>query len=94
VARADLTDGERRFAEAALRRRRLFLILSVLGVVVAAALTAYYAYRRVADPDYPLGIRLVMVLLILLNARQNLRQYRYASVLDKIKGTDLFFAGK
>lgn len=79
-----LTGAEIRFAERAVRRRRVFLALSMASVAIAAGLAAYYAYRRLADPSYPLGPRAVIVLLILLNARMNLRQYRYAGLLAQL----------
>ncbi len=84
TALSPLTDAELRFAERAVRRRRLFLILSMASVVIAAGLAAFYAYRKLADPAYPVGARAVVVLLILLNARMNLRQYRYAGVLGQL----------
>ena len=83
---APLTDAQRRFATGAVRRARLFLVLSGAGVAVALALGLYYVYRRVLDPGYPLGLRAVVIVLILLNARQNLRQYRYAQVLARLLG--------
>ena len=67
----------------AVRRRRLFLILSLTGVVAAVLLIVFYGYRWTTVPDYPIGLRIVLVILILLNARQNLRQYRYASLLRR-----------
>lgn len=76
-----MTSSQRRFAEGAIRRERLFLVLSVAGVVVGLGLAILYGVRRFQDPGYPLGLRSVVVLLILLNARQNLRQYRYAALL-------------
>ena len=76
-----ITEADRRFAERAIRRRRLFLALSWIGIVVAALLAGYYAHRRYTDPDFPLGVRMALVVLILLNARQNLRQYKFATVL-------------
>ena len=79
-----LTDSELRFAGRAARRGRLFLALALAGVVIALALGVYYGYRRWTDPSFPVGVRAVLVLLILLNARQNLRQYRYASLLQKL----------
>lgn len=79
-----LTDSEIRFAGRAARRGRLFLALALAGVVIAVALSVYYTYRRWTDPSFPVGVRAVLVLLILLNSRQNLRQYRYASVLQKL----------
>jgi hypothetical protein len=86
-AQMPLNGAEIRFAKRAVRRRGVFLALSVASVVVAAGLAAYYAYRRLADPAYPLGPRAVIVLLILLNARMNLRQYRYAGVLAQLMQT-------
>ena len=70
-----------RFADRAIRRRPLFLALSWMGIGVAALLAAYYAYRRFEDPHFPLGVHLALVTLILLNARQNLRQYKLATLL-------------
>lgn len=79
-----LTDSEIRFAARAARRGGLFLALSVGGVAIAIALSVFYGYRRWTDPTFPVAVRAVVVLLILLNARQNLRQYRYASLLRKL----------
>ncbi len=78
-----MTDGDLAFARRAVARKRVFLVLSLAGVVVAALLAAYYGYRRLHDPAYPLGARAVIVLLVLLNARLNLRQYRYARILEE-----------
>lgn len=80
-----LSPSETVFVRRAVRRRRLFLALSVAGLAVAAALALYYGYRRLSDPAFPLAVRAVLILLILLNARQNLRQYRYAGVLSKLE---------
>jgi len=82
-----MTEVEQRFAERAVARRRLFLTLSIAGVVVALALTAYYVGCRIRDPTYPLRGRGVLVLLILLNARNSLRHYRFAGVLQKLLPT-------
>lgn len=82
-----MTDSEKRFAERAVRRKRLFLGLAIAGLVIAGGLAAYYTYRRLTDPAFGIGPRAVIVLLILLNSRQNLRQYRYAGVLESLMGT-------
>lgn len=76
-----MTVPDSRFADRAILGRPRFLILSLSGVVVAAVLCGYYAYQRVQDPTYPLGVRAALVVLILLNARQNLRQYKFATLL-------------
>ncbi len=77
------TDSQQRFIERALRRKTLFLALSIVGVVIAVGLAAYYGFRRLEDPTYPIGTHAVIVVLILLNSRQNLRQYRFASFVER-----------
>jgi hypothetical protein len=83
---ATLSESESAFARRAMRRRPLFLALSALGLAVALGISCYYVWRRLHDPSFALGVRVALVLLILLNARQNLRQYRYAMVLEKLTG--------
>ena len=83
-----MTDAESRFAARALRRKRLFLVLSIAGVVIAAGLSAYYIARATSDPAFPIGPHAVIVVLILLNARQNLRQYRFAGILEQVLPRD------
>jgi len=79
-----VNDSEKRFALRAVRRRRLFMVLAVAGVAVAAGLAGLYGWRWSHEPQFPIGPRLVIILLILLNARQNLRQYRYAGVIEEM----------
>ncbi len=79
-----LSDGERAFAERAMRRKRVFRALSTAGVVIAAGLALFYGWKRAHDPTFPLAPRMVLIVLILLNARQNLRQHKYAVLLEKL----------
>jgi hypothetical protein len=79
-----MTESEEAFARRAVRRKRLFLALSVAGLGVSAFLIALYGYFWWTRPGYPIALRAVIVLLVLLNARQNLRQYRYAGVLEQM----------
>ena len=79
-----MTEVERAFADKAIRRKRLFLILSNVSVAVAALLAIVYGYERVRDPAFSIAPRAVIILLILLNARQNLRQHKYAAILEKL----------
>lgn len=79
-----MTESEDAFARRAVRRKGLFLKLSVAGLIVAAGLVAVYSTFWWRDHSYPVGPRAVIVLLVLLNARQNLRQHRYAGVLEQL----------
>ena len=79
-----MTDTERQFATRAIRRKGLFRTLSNVSVAVAAMLAAVYGYERLRDPTFSIAPRAVIILLILLNARQNLRQYKYAAILEKL----------
>jgi len=82
-----MTEGEREFAARAIRRKDVFWILSYASVVVAIMMAIVYGYERFEDPSFALGPRAVIVLLILLNARQNLRQHKYAAILEKLTRT-------
>ena len=79
-----LDDAERAFAERAMRRKAVFRTLSIAGVAIAAGLALFYGWERLRDPSFPLAPRLVLIVLILLNARQNLRQHKYAALLEKL----------
>jgi hypothetical protein len=77
-----MTDDDERFARRAIRRKRLFLGLSIAGLAISAALTVLYGVWWWRDRAFSIGPRAVIVLLILLNARQNLRQYKFARILE------------
>ena len=79
-----MTEAELVFARRAIRRKGLFLTLSVGSIAVAAGLVVLYAVFWWRDHTYAVGPRAAIVLLILLNARQNLRQYKYAGVLEQL----------
>lgn len=79
-----MTDAELHFAKRAIRRKKIFLVLSIVSVIVALCLALYYTWQLVTQPEFAAGIHFVPVLLILLMARQNLRQYYYAKILEKL----------
>jgi len=81
---AVLDEVEQAFAARAMRRKRLFLVLSNVSVAVALLLAVVYGWERFRDPSFAIGPRAVVILLILLNARQNLRQHKYAAILEKL----------
>jgi len=76
--------GQQRFAERTIRRKPLFLLLSLLGLTVGLGLGGWYLWQAIQQSDLKPGVHFVLVLLILLNARQNLRQYRYARLLEEL----------
>lgn len=79
-----LSENEQRFADRAIRRKRLFFVLSWISVAVAAGLALYSAWAATHEAGFDSAIHIVLVILILLNARQNLRQYRYAAIVEKL----------
>jgi hypothetical protein len=79
-----MSDAERAFAARAIRRKDLFRKISNISIAVAALLAVVYGYERLHDPAFSLAPRAVIILLILLNARQNLRQHKYAAILEKL----------
>ena len=81
-----MTDADQRFVLRAIRRKRLFLGLSIAGLVIAFALSVLYGVLWWRNPAFPIAPRAVIVLLVLLNARQNLRQFKYARILEGFMG--------
>ena len=76
--------GDEAFTQRLIRRKKLFLALAIAGVSIAAALSAYYVWRKWHDPQFQVGARAVIVVLVLLNARQNLRQYKCARIVARL----------
>ena len=79
----NMTDPELNLARRAIRRKKLFLVLSIASVTMGFCLILLYTWQFATQPGFAIGIHFVLVLLILLMARQNLRQYRYAKILEK-----------
>jgi len=79
-----ITDSELHFARRAIKRKKLFLVLSITSVIVGLSLALFYSWQFVTQSGFAPGIHFVLVLLILLMARQNLRQYYYAKILEKL----------
>jgi hypothetical protein len=77
-----------RFVRTAVRRKKLFLVLSVAGVAIGLGLAVLYGYRSWAKPEATGTLHFVVVVLVLLNARANLRQYRFAAALERVNEND------
>ena len=78
--RQRLLDGEEAFVERCVRRQHIFLVLSAIGVAVGLGLALWWALDGKAGHS----LEFVVVLLILLNARNQLRQWRYAKALERL----------
>ncbi len=79
-----MTEAQSRFLANAIRRKDFFLQLSILGVVVAIGLAGWLIWRSLEEPGASGGTGWVLVILVLLNARQNLRQHKYAALLQEL----------
>lgn len=82
-----LGSEERAFADAAIRRERVFFRLSMVSVVVGLGTMGLAASRWSQGQDW--GSTFVIAILVLLNGRQNLRQSKYARILRISLGTSL-----
>ena len=79
-----LTNHEQALITKTMHKEKLFLSLSIASVVIGLSLAAYYVWKTYAFPEFTPGIHFVVVILVLLNARQNLRQYFLARILAKL----------
>jgi len=77
-----LTNTQRSFVDRAVERKKLFLALSIVGVAVGLCLAAYYLWQWSVNPAFSPTLPFVVVILVLLNARQNLRQHKYAAAIE------------
>ncbi len=84
-----LTEYEQSLADKTMRKQKLFLVLSIASVIIGLGLAAFYTWEAVTLPDFNIGIHVVLVVMILLNARQNLRQHKFAKILHKLTPDDV-----
>ena len=77
-----LTKYEHKLATNTIRRKIIFLVLSIISVFIGFGLAVFYFWETYTQPSFDVGIHFVLVVLILLNARQNFRQYNYAKILE------------
>ena len=78
-----MTESDRRFLERAVARKGIYLRLSIAGI---AGLAGWYLWSWISARNTTAHTLtgFVIVTLILLNARQNLRQFRYGRILEKL----------
>ena len=77
-----MTESDARFVAGTLRREPAFRVVMIVGVSIGLALLALSLFRLATGISW--GPSFVIAILVLLNARQNLRQCRYARVLREL----------
>lgn len=80
-----LSDYEQALISKNIYKQSRFLLLSLASLMTGLSLAEYYAWKAFAQPEFNPGIHIVVVILILLNARQNLRQHYLANLLSKLR---------
>jgi len=83
-----LSKYEKNLVERTIKRKNLFKTLSIVSVLIGLGLSIYYAWEFYAEPNFKVGIHFALVILILLNARQNLRQHNFAKILERLKSEE------
>jgi hypothetical protein len=78
-----LEPGLEAFVRRAMKRERVFFAVTWVGVAVGLGWAGWYAL----GVEEPVGtVEWLVVVLVLLNARQNLRQVKYARALSALMG--------
>ncbi|MDX8404201.1 MAG: hypothetical protein R8K54_07325 [Mariprofundaceae bacterium] len=80
----NISESEFQFSKRAIKRKKLFLVLSAIGVIIGFGLAALYIWQFLTQPNFAVGIHAVLVILILLISRLNLRQHYFAKILEKV----------
>ncbi len=74
-----LTSVEQKFLAQQLKREQIYLYVCALGILVAVAIIGYMSIWGHFD-----STRFVLAIMILLNARSNLKQYKNIQLLKKL----------
>ena len=77
-----LTSVEQKFLAQQLTREKIYLYVCVLGILVAVAIIGYMSIWGPFD-----STRFVLAIMILLNARSNLKQYKNVQLLKKLSSS-------
>jgi hypothetical protein len=73
-----------RLMERLIRRRKYFLVFSIIGSMMGVGVLIYHIAKGDLD-----GVKFVLVVFILLAGRANLRQYRVSLLLEKLQGENI-----
>lgn len=79
-----MNDADARFVDQAIRRERVFRVLMGVGLLAGPGLLGWAAMRAASDQAW--GASFALGILVLLNARSNLRQAKYARILRELRG--------
>ncbi len=78
-----LSSYEQKLLERLVKRKMLFKWLSIISVVIALSLACFYTWQYFNQNTQNVDLHFVVIILILLNARQNLRQHNLARILER-----------
>ena len=62
----------------------MYLPISLVSVGIGVGLGLFYVWEAITNQGGDLTIRFVMVILILLSARQNLRQHYFVNIIESL----------
>ena len=79
-----LSETECTFVEKAIGRSRVFLVVMWVGLAIGLSLLIHTIYLALTSSGDNQALRAIVAIMILLNARQNLRQHKYAEALRKL----------
>ena len=79
-----MNESDARFVASAVAKERLFKVLMWVGIAVGACLLVWSAAKGFGGESW--GATFAIAILVLLNARGNLRQAKYARILREQLG--------
>ena len=82
----ELTEKEKIFFDRMVKRKKLFFILSMICVLLGITL---FIYHLLIAKDLN-GTRFMIIILVLLSGKMNLRQYKSAVIFYKLSHVSLY----
>ncbi len=76
---SSLTDSERNFLSAQIKKAKTYRIFCYLDIAAVIAIVIYMVITGHVN-----SIRVVLAIILLINARSNLRQYKLATILGAV----------
>ena len=82
-----MNEVDARFVASVIRKKGVFMTLMWVGVGVGACLMGWAIHKGISGESW--SATFVIAILVLLNARSNLRQAKVARILHSLTGTDV-----